>query len=73
LKLPLLNAREVCHFLEKEGFRAERQTGSHKVYKHEDGRATLVPMHPGDLGRGLLLQILKQIGMERDEFLRKYR
>lgn len=74
MKLPILSSKEVCKFLEKEGFVVLRQKGSHKFYKHEDGRTTLVPMHTNKpISRGLLKGILKEIKMERDEFFRKYK
>ena len=74
MKLPVLSSKEVCKFLEKEGFVALRQKGSHRFYKHEDGRTTVVPIHANKtVSRGLLRGILKEIKMDRDEFFRKYR
>ncbi|MBD1210147.1 MAG: type II toxin-antitoxin system HicA family toxin [Ignavibacteria bacterium] len=32
-------------FLEKLGFAFSRQSGSHKIYYHPDGRRVVVPMH----------------------------
>lgn len=53
------------------GFEEIRQRGSHKYFKHPDGRATVVPIHPGrDIGRGLLRKILNEIEVTRDEFLK---
>tara|TARA_Y100000310_G_C20355352_1_gene656373 strand:+ start:469 stop:651 length:183 start_codon:yes stop_codon:yes gene_type:complete len=58
--------------LEKEGFIAIRQKGSHRFYRHSDGRTTTVPIHPGkSISRGLLRGILKEIKMDRDEFFNK--
>ncbi|MFH1585612.1 MAG: type II toxin-antitoxin system HicA family toxin [archaeon] len=55
MKLPLLSARELIKFLEKIGFRFIRQKGSHMFYRHDDGRTTVVPNHPGKkIKRGLL-------------------
>jgi predicted RNA binding protein YcfA (HicA-like mRNA interferase family) len=42
-------AREVLRRLESAGFTVRRQSGSHKVLRHPDGRQTYVPMHPGDV------------------------
>lgn len=71
VKLPLLSPKEVCKFLEKEGFELIRQKGSHRFYRHPDGRVTTVPYHTNkDVGRGLLNQILEDIGMEREVFLK---
>jgi len=74
LKLPLLSSKEVCKFLEKEGFVALRQKGSHRFYKHGDGRTTTVPVHANKpISRGLLRGILKEIKMDREEFFEKYK
>jgi len=34
MKLPLLSSKELCKFLEKEGFQYIRQKGSHSFYRH---------------------------------------
>lgn len=74
MKLPVLSSKEVCKFLEKEGFVTLRQKGSHRFYKHEDGRTTVVPIHANKpISRGLLRGILKEIKMEREEFFRRYK
>ncbi len=50
-----------------------RQKGSHRIFKHKDGRMTVVPVHSGQqIGKGLFLDILDDINMTREEFLRKY-
>jgi len=42
------------------GFVVERVKGSHHFLKTDDGRATVVPVHRGEiLGPGLLRKILK--------------
>jgi len=69
-RLPTLSARKVRRILERLGFEAIRQKGSHIFYRHPDGRATVVPAHSGeDLGRGLLGSILRDIEIPREEFL----
>ncbi len=71
MKLPLLSSTELIKILRKMGFEEIRQRGSHKYFKHPDGRATVVPIHPGrDIGRGLLRKILNEIEVTRDEFLK---
>src|SRR5437868_3837570 len=45
--LPVLKPREVAAILEKLGFVEVRQRGSHKQYRHADGRGTTVPLHSG--------------------------
>ncbi|HDN59430.1 MAG TPA: addiction module toxin, HicA family, partial [Candidatus Marinimicrobia bacterium] len=53
----------------------ERTTGSHMVYKHPDGRITIIPYHSGEkIGPGLLNKIIKKdLGISREEFMRKLR
>lgn len=56
--------------LEKLGFVAVRQRGSHIQYRHPDGRNTTVPFHAGrDISPLLLRQIAKDIGLTQDELL----
>ncbi len=74
MKLPLLSSKELCKFLEKEGFIFIRQKGSHRFYRHSDGRTTVVPMHSNkDIKRSLLKGILDEIQMNREEFMKKYK
>ncbi|MCX6767132.1 MAG: type II toxin-antitoxin system HicA family toxin [Candidatus Micrarchaeota archaeon] len=71
-KLPLLTARELARVLEKLGFSLVRQVGSHMFFKHADGRATVVPNHPGEeIDRGLLNKIIrKDLQITREDFER---
>ncbi len=62
------SAREVLARLLRAGFTEKRQSGSHKVLRHSDGRQTYVAMHPGDLPEGTLRSILKQAELSLDEF-----
>lgn len=72
MKLPLLSSKKLCTFLEKEGFVNLRQKGSHRFYKHKDGRTTVVPIHSNkEISRGLLKAILDEIKIEREEFFKK--
>lgn len=68
--LPVLKPREVVALLESLGFHEARQRGSHKQFKHEDGRQTTVPFHSGrDISPVLLRQIAKDIGLSIEELL----
>jgi predicted RNA binding protein YcfA (HicA-like mRNA interferase family) len=63
-KLRVLKPREVVARLEKLGFNEVRQRGSHKQFRHTDGRGTTVPFHQGrDISPILLRQIARDIGM----------
>ncbi len=71
MKLVPISAKELIRILHNFGFQEVRQKGSHKYFKHPDGRATVVPVHPGrDIGKGLLRKIISEIEIEREEFLK---
>jgi predicted RNA binding protein YcfA (HicA-like mRNA interferase family) len=61
-------AREVLTRLQRAGFVVKRQSGSHVVLRHADGRQTYVAMHPGDIPTGTFRALLKQSGLTEDEF-----
>jgi predicted RNA binding protein YcfA (HicA-like mRNA interferase family) len=69
--VPVLKPREVIAILNSLGFAEVRQRGSHKQFRHPDGRATTVPFHVGrDISPILLRQIAKDIGLTVDELLK---
>jgi predicted RNA binding protein YcfA (HicA-like mRNA interferase family) len=69
-KLPAVSAVQVITALEKLGFAIVRQKGSHVRLRHEDGRVVTVPIHFGKtIGKGLLLKILRDANLTRDEFI----
>lgn len=70
-RLPTLKARDVERALQKLGFYRTDQKGSHVMWEHPDGRFTSVPHHGGeDIGRGLLRQILREIEISPEEFMK---
>ena len=70
-RLPMLKSREIISVLRKLGFYKVRQKGSHIFFQHSDGRSTLIPFHSReDIGRGLLRQILREIEVAPEEFLK---
>jgi len=70
-KLKIITSSQMSRLLEEEGFIGIRQKGSHRFYKHTDGRTTVVPMHSADLDRSLIRKILKDIDMSIDEYNNK--
>lgn len=69
-KYPVLKPHQVVAILENLGFREVRQRGSHKQFRHDDGRTTTVPFHRGrDISPVLLRKIAKDVGMDLDTFL----
>jgi len=60
-KLPLITAKELIKILLKLEFEIKRQKGSHKFFKHKDGRTTVIPDHGAEqIDRGLLHKIIRQ-------------
>ena len=56
--------------LEQLGFAEVRQRGSHKQFRHDDGRVTTVPDHRGpDISPNLLRKILEDIRLRPEDFL----
>lgn len=73
-KLPPLKAREVVKGLQSLGFERVRQKGSHAIFHHQDCRRAPVPVHPAKtISPYLLSDILKQLGVDEDEFLQAVR
>lgn len=61
-------ARETLAKLQRAGFVIKRQSGSHVVLRHADGRQTYVAVHPGDIPSGTFRSILKQASLTEQEF-----
>jgi len=60
--IPVLKPREVIAILAALGFEEVRQRGSHKQFRHADGRRTTVPVHGGrDLSPVLLRRIARDV------------
>ena len=67
-KLPLLSWREVVKALRKAGFQVERQRGSHLILT-KDELIVPVPKHE-QLKKGLLMTIIEEAGLTKEEFLK---
>ncbi|WP_428103673.1 type II toxin-antitoxin system HicA family toxin [Candidatus Palauibacter sp.] len=68
--VPVLKPREVISILVGLGFEEVRQRGSHKRFRHPDGRATTVPVHGGrDVSPVLLRRIARDVGLTVQEFV----
>lgn len=71
-KVPPLKPREVIDLLLALGFVEVRQRGSHKQFRHPDGRGTSVPCHPGrDVSPILIRKIAADIQLTVAQFLRR--
>ena len=68
-RLPVVDAKKMERLLLKLGFEVVRQKGSHRSFRHPDGRYTLIPIHQGtDLPRPTIREILRQIGISVEEY-----
>jgi predicted RNA binding protein YcfA (HicA-like mRNA interferase family) len=68
--IPVLKPGKVCRLLERLGFVAVRQRGSHVQDRHPDGRGTTVPLHKGrDIAPPLLRQIARDLGLTIEELI----
>ncbi|MBS3068358.1 type II toxin-antitoxin system HicA family toxin [Candidatus Micrarchaeota archaeon] len=74
MKLPVISGFEMIKLLGKLGFRQLDQTGSHVIMFREDERGKFRPVVPlsRELAIGTMLSIIKQAGLNRDEFLEIY-
>jgi predicted RNA binding protein YcfA (HicA-like mRNA interferase family) len=63
--------RDIIKRLKELGLRFHRQAaGSHEIWFNESlRRYTTIPNHPGDMPEGTLRAILRQAGVEVNQFL----
>jgi predicted RNA binding protein YcfA (HicA-like mRNA interferase family) len=63
------SARETLAKLLRAGFVIQRQSDSHIVLRHPDGRQTYVAMHTRDIPEGTFRKILKQAQLSFEQFI----
>jgi predicted RNA binding protein YcfA (HicA-like mRNA interferase family) len=65
--------REVIRRLKEFGFEFDRQAaGSHEIWFNPwTKRYTTIPNHSGDIPEGTLRAILRQAGVDADQFLER--
>ncbi len=63
------NWRDVIKALGKLGFTVKRQSGSHVILEHSDGRWTVVPRHDS-IKTGTMKSIIDDVGITVEEFLK---
>ena len=74
MKMPVISGGDLIKLLAKKCFELLRKRGSHVIMNHKDISTqppVVIPTHP-ELKPGTLLEILKQAGLSRDEFLGLY-
>ncbi len=72
-KIPSVSGKELCRVLEKDGFKLERQTGSHRIYQKRTEESVItipVPVHSNKpLKKGTLHNILKKAGITKEKLI----
>ncbi len=70
-KLPVVKAKDVIKIAEKLGFFFSRQRGSHAIYRHSDNRRITVAIHSRqEISTSILMQMIKDIGLTKNEFIK---
>lgn len=69
--LPILKPQKLVRIIQKQGFVRDRQSGSHAIFVHSDGRWTSVPIHRKTIGKGLLRKILNDIKLSVEDLKKK--
>lgn len=70
-KLPVIKSNQLVKILNKIGFFEFHCVGSHKQFKHPDGRRTTIAVHSGrDVPTGTLRAILNEINISVEEFIK---
>jgi predicted RNA binding protein YcfA (HicA-like mRNA interferase family) len=59
---------EIVRKLLKYGFEIKRQSRSHLILRHPDGRQTYVAVHTKDMPEGTFKSILKQANISLSDF-----
>lgn len=68
-KLPRVTANEMIKTVEKLGFRLSRQSGSHKIYKNDEGKRVTIAYHSGKILHPKMVKgILTDLGLSVDDF-----
>lgn len=69
-RLPQIKPKKIEKALIKLGFIPRSGKGSHVVFKHPDGRRTVIPVHNQPIRIGTLRAILRQVDLSTEEFLK---
>jgi predicted RNA binding protein YcfA (HicA-like mRNA interferase family) len=66
-KLPIVSGKQVLKMAQKLGFEIKRQRGSHLILRNKENKRLVIPLHK-TLKPGTLLQIIKTLGISKEEF-----
>lgn len=68
-KLPVVSATKVLSVASKLGYEFVRQKGSHIIMKNKEEKLLVIPNHKA-LKKGTLLQIIKALGITKEQFMK---
>lgn len=70
MRLPRIGPERAVRVVRKLGFNLVRSTGSHRVYRHPDGRLCVIPYHAGQtLSPRMIRSILRDTRLTLDQFV----
>jgi len=69
-KLPRITAREAENVITKIGYQPKRQSGSHRIYKNQEGKRVTLPIHPEKI---IHPKIIKRILIENNLTIEKFK
>ena len=69
-KLPTISGKKLIKVLvDKLGYYVHDQKGSHVHLRHPEKQALTIPNHPV-ISKGMLREIIKQLEMKREDFIK---
>ncbi len=69
-KLPRITARKTERVIIKIGYQSKRQSGSHRIYKNQEGKRITLPIHPEKI---IHPKIIKRILFENNLTAEKFK
>lgn len=68
-RTPRVDARKVSLVLEKQGYEIVRQSGSHRIFRNQEGIRVTLPVHSGKIIHPKILnKIAEDTGIALDKF-----
>lgn len=70
-KIPRITADKIIRILQKHGFILVRQSGSHKIFRNDQGCRVTVPYHSGTILHPKLVKtIMEDAGIDLEDLER---
>ncbi len=67
-RLPVISGDRFASAIRRVGYEVDHISGSHMILMNASGHRLSVPKHE-ELDRGLLHDLIRDVGLSRDEFL----